>query len=277
MTDSDPQFRRRTVHGPDGTPLAVDVIGDGPPLVIVHGSISTAADWHPVARALADAFTVHLPNRRGHGPSPDGADYSFDREVDDVAAVLAAAGPGSALFGHSFGGALALSLAADAPPAALIAYEPGIRLDSPIGGESVSLVEEAIARGGAENGLVMGMRRFAGFGEEAIAEARRSPAWEQMVAMAHTWPREIGGLDRLDVAPERFARITSPALLLRGTESPAWLRETTARVAGTVPDARLVEFPGQGHDAHLSDPRLVADRIRAFLDPDRPAAGSGIA
>ncbi|MBS1907016.1 MAG: alpha/beta hydrolase [Actinobacteria bacterium] len=258
------RIEHRTVAGQDGTPLDVEVFGRERPLVIVPGSLSVAADWHQVALTLADGFTAFVMNRRGHGPSPDGTAYSFDREVDDVAAVMRAAGPDAVLFGHSFGGALALAHASAVPPAALIVYDPGIRLDEPIGGDAVPAVEEALSHD-PEEGLVMGMRRFGRFPEEAIAAAMRSPGWEHMVAMAHTWPREMRGLDELDVSPERFVRITSPTLLLRGGESPDWLRETTARLARTIPDTQLQDLAGQGHAANETAPQAVADDIRAFL------------
>lgn len=253
------------VSAPDGTPITVDVIGHGRPLVIVHGSIGLAADWHEVAHALGDEMTVYAVNRRGHGPSPDGPDYSFAHEVEDLAAVMDVAGPDAALFGHSFGGALALAYASYEPPAALIAYEPGIRLDEPIGGEAVPHVEEALSAGNQEDGLRMGMRMFAGFSEGTIAAAGQSPTWPQQVAMARTWPREMRGLDELDVSPERFARITSPTLLLRGTESPMWLQETTERQSRIIPGARLEDLPGQGHGANETAPQDVAETVRTFL------------
>lgn len=260
------KIEQRTITAPDGTPLAVDVVGDGRPLVIVHGSVGVSDDWHEVAHALAERLTVFIMNRRGHGPSPDGPDYSFDREVDDVAAVMDAAGPGAILFGHSFGGALALAYASATSPAALVAYEPGIRLEEPIGGDAIPVVEEALRTSGGDAAMILGMRLFAGFGEDEIEAAQRSPAWEQQVAMAHTWPREIRGLDELDVAPERFARITSDTLLLRGTESPPWLQETTARLARTIPNARLIDLQGQGHGASETAPQLVADPVLTLLD-----------
>jgi len=259
------RIEQRIVTAPDRTRLVVDAIGQGRPLVIVHGSLGVAADWHAVAHALADDFAVFVMNRRGHGPSSDGQNYSFGREVEDISAVMTAAGSDAALFGHSFGGALSLAYASATPPEALITYEPGIRLDEPIGGDAVPLVEEALEAGDLEGGLVMGMRAFAGFDEDVIATARQSPTWKQQVAMAATWPREMRGLDELDVSPERFARIHSPTLLLRGTESPQWLRETTARQARTIPDARLLDLPGQGHGANETAPLAVADAVRTFL------------
>ncbi|MDO4900681.1 alpha/beta fold hydrolase [Actinomyces sp.] len=97
---------QRLIPTTDGIELAVDVLGRGRPIVIIHGSLSTAAHWQAVAQPLSNHFTVFVMNRRGHGPSPEGPQHSLEHEVKDVAAVMAAAGRDAALFGHSFGGAL---------------------------------------------------------------------------------------------------------------------------------------------------------------------------
>lgn len=76
-------------------------------MVLVHGSLSTSADW----QRLADHTTAHAIDRRGYGSSGDAAHYSVERERDDVAAVLQLAGPDTILSEHSFSGFLTGSLA----------------------------------------------------------------------------------------------------------------------------------------------------------------------
>src|SRR6201999_3129162 len=105
-----PPVRRQRVTSADGTEIAVTITGAGPPLVVCPGSLATARDWQLVARALAPRMTTYALDRRGHGNSGDAPAYSLDREQDDLAAVIELAGPDVTLLGHSYGGAVALSL-----------------------------------------------------------------------------------------------------------------------------------------------------------------------
>jgi pimeloyl-ACP methyl ester carboxylesterase len=86
MTEAD--SLQTFVTSTDGTRISVTVTGRGRPLVLVHGSLSTAADWQRVADSLADHMTTYAIDRRGYGSSGDAARYSVERERDDVAAVL---------------------------------------------------------------------------------------------------------------------------------------------------------------------------------------------
>lgn len=88
---------RHEVHSSDGTPIGAVTVGSGPPLVLVHGAWNWAEHWLGVAEELADAHTCWVMDRRARASSGDGDDYSFDHEIDDIAAVLAAAGPDGGL------------------------------------------------------------------------------------------------------------------------------------------------------------------------------------
>ena len=78
-----------TVASADGTPIAVWRSGNGPPLVLVHGTAADHSRWAPVLPALAARFTVLAVDRRGRGASGDARDYALEREAEDVAAVIA--------------------------------------------------------------------------------------------------------------------------------------------------------------------------------------------
>lgn len=97
-----------TVRSSDGTRIGVHTLGSGPPVVLVHGAWNWAEHWMDVAEQLADAYTCSVMDRRARGSSGDHDEYSFDREIDDVAAVLEDAGPDSSLLGHSSGAIYAL-------------------------------------------------------------------------------------------------------------------------------------------------------------------------
>ncbi|HEX3254574.1 MAG TPA: alpha/beta hydrolase, partial [Gaiellaceae bacterium] len=114
----------------DGTPIAYERIGDGPPLVVVGGAWNTRQSATELAERLADSFTVYTYDRRGRGDSGDTEPYAVEREVEDLEAVIGAAGGSAALFGHSSGGALALETTARSVTVSRLAmYEPPYIVD----------------------------------------------------------------------------------------------------------------------------------------------------
>ena len=112
------------VRAPDGTPIAVEVRGSGPPLVLVHGSIADHTTFEGFVDVLQEHFTTYALDRRGFGDTPDTPDHRIEQDFDDVAAVVAAAadraGSPVTLFGHSYGAGCALGAGArwfwGAPP-----------------------------------------------------------------------------------------------------------------------------------------------------------------
>lgn len=116
---------RGRVVSRDGTPIAYERYGEGPPLVLVSGALGTAAGERLLGGLLARRFSVVAYDRRGRGGSGDGGPYAVEREVEDLAAVVAAAGPGAALHGTGTGGALVLAaVAAGLPAGAVTVFEP---------------------------------------------------------------------------------------------------------------------------------------------------------
>src|SRR2546427_8868498 len=105
-----------TTVSADGVRIAYARIGRGRPLVIVGGALYDHRRWLPVARLLSQQATVHVMDRRGRGGSGDAATYTSEREVDDIAAVIAAAGGSADLLGHSSGALLSIPAAGTGLP-----------------------------------------------------------------------------------------------------------------------------------------------------------------
>src|ERR1700685_572945 len=101
-------FRQQLVLSKDGTAVSYQSIGTGTPLVVIPGALAMAIDYDDFARQLAGQFTVHVVNRRGRGESGvQGGDYSVEKECEDLQAVCTATNA-TWLFGHSYGGFVAL-------------------------------------------------------------------------------------------------------------------------------------------------------------------------
>jgi pimeloyl-ACP methyl ester carboxylesterase len=109
----------------DGTTIAADRTGSGPALALVAPALATRAAFAPLAELLAPHFTVYAYDRRGRGDSGDTPPYAADREVEDLVAVIGAAGGSANVFGHSSGAVLALDAAArNVGVTKLAVYEP---------------------------------------------------------------------------------------------------------------------------------------------------------
>ncbi len=179
-----------TVASADGTRIAVWRSGSGPPLVLVHGAIGDHTRWAPVIPALEERFTVPAMDRRGRGPSGDSDAYSLEREVEDVVAVVEAAGDDVHLLGHSHGAACALEAALETDRLrTLTLYEPPLGF---LGGspEVVERLEALLAEDRRDEALTLFLTEVARQPPEAIELMRSLPTWEARLAAAHTLPRE---------------------------------------------------------------------------------------
>jgi pimeloyl-ACP methyl ester carboxylesterase len=259
-----------TVRSKDGTRLAYWQSGAGAPVVIVHGSLSTAASWRPVAERLAERHEVFVLDRRGRGRSDDGhAPYALQREVEDVEAVLDLAGPGAVLIGHSFGGAVAAETARRAQPrrlAAVALYEPGVGVGGAIAPADIDRMDTLIATGGRGAALDIGVAALDAAG--LVSTDRRPPRarWtEALLALAPTFPRELQAISVPGLDPARYTGLELPAVVLVGTRSPEPQRRNGERLAAALPDARLGWLEGVGHVAHTTAPDLVAAAVSGFL------------
>ena len=264
MTDT----RQAYVTSADGTKIAVTVTGQGRPLVISPGALNAAQDWQLLADALAPHLTTYAVDRRGHGASGDSPDHNIEREQEDIAAVLELAGPDAILLGHSYGGLVTLGLALEQPPAAFILYEPPVPIHGPIGGDAIAPFEQAIAEGDLEHALTFGTQNFLQMPEEAIKEFRRSPVWSVRASMTPTWAREVRAIDAFGDDLDRFADLTAPTLLVTGELSPPVLTDISQHLHKALPNSRLIEIPGHGHEAYLTAAQAMAEAILPFaLNP----------
>lgn len=274
-----PATVRYSVASDDGIPIAVHRSGEGPPLVLVHGTTADHTRWARVAPEFARHFTVHAMDRRGRGGSGDSDAYSIEREAEDIVAVAVQAGDDVTVLGHSYGGLCCLEAALRIPTLhRLILYEPPLPVGLPIATPEIEAEMEAlIQRDEREEALLAFFRGVVKAPEEQIAVMKEHPAWPGRVAAAHTLVREtrVEGTYRFDV--ERLRELEVPTLLLMGSDSPAFLREPTLRLSDLIPNSRIHEMAGQQHGAMDMIPTEFVRIVTSFvLGVERmPNDGSG--
>ncbi|MCS0634081.1 alpha/beta hydrolase [Streptomyces sp. LP05-1] len=280
---------RGRVASRDGTPIAYERRGEGPPVVLVGGALSTARSEAPLAGLLAGGarragdgehgeygaygghgertghpgFRVYTYDRRGRGASGDAPGYAVAREVEDLAAVLGAAGPGAHLHGDSSGGALALeAAAAGLPIGRLSVYEP------PYGTDPADRAPFARVAGRLTGLLAEGRR------EEALAfflgasmpaaeldRLRSSPAWRGLTALAPTLRYDHEVLGEGLVPGGRLGAVTARAMVVDGGSSPAWLRTAARAVSRALPRGRHRTLTGQ---TRTPAPQVLAPVLAEF-------------
>ncbi|WP_203182589.1 alpha/beta fold hydrolase [Streptomyces pratensis] len=252
----------------DGTSIAYRRRGDGPPVILVGGALSTSADGAPLAALLAPRFTVLTYDRRGRGASGDGGPYAVRREIEDLAAVAATAGERVSLFGMLSGGALALEAQAAGLPVDLLAvYEPpytpgatGLLYKS----RCTALLHRLLSNGDRGGAVELYLSRT-GVPEETIARMRRAPLWRGLEAVAHTLAYDDALLGDGSVPAGRFASVTARTLVVTGGFSTAQAHETTLALASAIPRARHRTLTGQTRELA---PHVIAPVLADFFARD---------
>lgn len=250
----------------DGTTIAFERSGSGPPLVLVHGAAGDRTRWAPILPKLQERFTVCAMDRRGRGDSDDGPSYALAREFEDVAAVVDAFDEAVSLLGHSFGGLCALEacLLSD-NVARLVLHEPSVANAAAVRPEVLAKLEERLEAGDHEGVVTALMGDVVGMSADDVDLFRRQPAFAARVAAAHTIPRELRAGSAYRFLPERFARLEVPTLILLGSESMPFDAESAFHVHRALPNSRLVLMQGVEHVAIYKDPDQVVEMVTAFL------------
>lgn len=252
----------------DGTPLAYESTGQGPAVILVSGAMSTGGTVAPLAVPLSDRFRVLVYDRRGRGESGDTAPYAVAREVEDLAALIEAAGGEASLYGISSGGVLVLEAVASGLPVRRVAvYETPFADFSEHGAKERAEYTEnltaALAQGRRGDAVELFMR-LAGAPAEMIQGARQSPMWPGMEAVAPTLAYDNAVLGDGLLPRGRLAAITVPVLAVAGDASPDWMREATRAVAEAVPNGSYRSLEGQ---THMVDPNALAPVLAEFFTP----------
>lgn len=259
-----------TVTSADGTSIAYQRSGEGPPLILVGGAMSDRASAASLAELLSSSCTVLTYDRRGRGDSGDTAPYAPEREIGDLAALIEAVGGAASVYGHSSGAVLSLEAAAHGLPITKLGlYEPPFMVDDsrpPVPDDFVATLDELAAAGRRGDAVAYFMTTGVGLPSEMVEEGRREPMWPALERLAHTLAYDgliMGDTMRGRPLPaERWSSVTIPVLVLDGGASPEWQREAAQALAEVLPNAEHRTLEGQTHGA---DPTILAPVLREFL------------
>jgi pimeloyl-ACP methyl ester carboxylesterase len=274
-----------TLRSHDGTTIAFDKTGEGPPLIVVDGALCSRAmgPGRSLAPHLRDSFTVYTYDRRGRGDSSDTQPYAVERELEDLDALIAEAGGSAYVFGLSSGAALALEAAARGSAITKLAwYEAPFIVDDsrpPVPEDIVGQFDALLARDRRGDAVRLFMR-LVGAPRIMIALMPLLPAWSRLKSVARTLPYDLtimaGRQSGKPLPPDAWSTATMPALVLVGEKSPPWFHNGMRALAGVLPDARLAIAPRQ---THMVKPKLLAPQLTDFFRTATGAeqAGSGAA
>ncbi|MDD7796284.1 alpha/beta fold hydrolase [Clostridium sp. 'White wine YQ'] len=267
-----------TVVSEDGTKIGYRSFGEGPGLIVIHGALSSSAEFMEFAEALSASFTVHVLDRRGRGLSgPQGEDYSIYKECEDVKAVQGATGA-EYIFGHSYGGLVTLEAVRKGIPVTKIAlYEPGVTVHSnPSDWTWIFEYEKAMNKKDFRGAFAFFVR---GAGHTPLT---KMPLWYakfilRMMIRGEHWKRiqkllsenlnEHKQVMSLSSTFTNYENIDTEILLISGEKSPKSVHEMMQVLRNTIPKAKSKVLAKLDHLApeNRNAPVEVAKHVKNYF------------
>lgn len=257
----------------DGTRIAYARSGDGPPLVLIHGTGIEHSYWDPVASDLGRHFTVYRVDRRGRGQSGDTAPYAIQREFEDVAAIIESIAGDVFLVGHSYGALCSLEAALlTTNISKVILNEPPMytTVEVTLPADVPAALLACVEAGEWEKVLVL-LYEVGGMSDAELHWLKSLPSWRARIQAAPTMLREILSVREYAFDPVRFKDLKMPVLLLVGGETDSVYTAATEALHASLPNSRLAVLPGQPHDAALTVPEIFVQQVLRFLQENGPA------
>jgi pimeloyl-ACP methyl ester carboxylesterase len=249
-----------TVRSEDGTDIAVERSGAGPAVVLVGGVLGDRSQQAPLAAVLAPRFTVYNYDRRGHGESGFTAPYSTDREVEDLAAVIAHTGGSACVYATSGLAVIALQATASGVPVSQLAlWEPPFIVDDSrpaAPSDYRQQLEALLAEDRRSDMVALFLTEAAGIPAAFVEQIRQSPFWGAQEAAAHTLVYDATMIGDFSI-PSAAASANVPTVVLDSGTTP-WLTSSADAVAAALPNAQRRTLAGQQHNV---EPDAIAPAL----------------
>lgn len=271
-----PNSKEETLHSKDNTIISYRTIGTGPAVIVIPGALSLAKDFDKFAYELSHHFTVHTIDRRGRAESgPRGEDYSIIKECEDIEALREQT-QAKYIFGHSFGGFIALEAARNNKYIQKVAvYEPGVSIDQSVNMNWASECETQLSQQKYLDAFIS----FAqGINPETTGKA---PRWllkiilpiaikkterQQKYDLLAGTILEHGEAARLDNTYENYREIEADVLLISGKDANVTgAGRSVSQLATVLPSAKMVLFPKLDHFGPGKKPKEVAKSVSSFF------------
>ena len=249
----------------DGTRLGFDRIGEGPPVILICGGSVTRMADAPLAAELERDFTVLNYDRRGRGDSDDTLPYAIEREIEDIDALIQAAGGSADVWGSSSGAVLGLrAAAAGLPMNKLALWEPpfipeGVPRPPE---DQVEQYERMVAEDRRGDAVEFFMTKVVGMPADFVGGARQQPWWGPTEAIAHTLAYDARIMGDYRIPLNLVGSIQVPTLVVAGGADMPWMRDTAAALADALPNGEARFLDGQGHDVDMT---VLAPVLKEFF------------
>jgi pimeloyl-ACP methyl ester carboxylesterase len=263
----------RTVTSKDGTQIVFDQYGEGPTLILVAGALGVRSP-HPMSRQLSELLSEHFTvidyDRRGRGDSGDTPPYAVQREVEDLEALIDAAGGSAFLYGLSSGAVLALEAASRLPGKVkkLAMYEPPFIVNDsrpPVPKDYVDQLNAAIAAGRPGDAVEIFMTKAILIPPEFVAQMRNAPMsesfgeetavkppeWADMEKVAHTLAYDgmlMGDtMSGKPLPPKKWSTNSAQTLVITGGNSESFFHDGARALVNELTHAQHRILEGQDH------------------------------
>lgn len=243
----------------DGTPIAWSARGTGPAVVVVNGAFARAVDSAGLVDALVAAgFRGVAWDRRSRGDSGDTRPYAPEREAEDLAAVIGAAGGDASVLGHSSGAVLALFAAAHGVPVRhLYLSEPPFRFGVDLPAADLPDRLQALVDGNdPETAVTTFQVEGIGLPAGMVEQIRASPMFDALVPLAQSTVHDAILTAAVETPTAAMCGVSAPVTILLGAETFPVLDAAARRLAEAMPAAELVEVPESRQ--HRPDPVATA-------------------
>ncbi len=270
-------FTIHTTTSKDGTIIGYKQTGTGEGLIICHGGARSSQHYEDLALALADRFTVYIPDRRGRGCSGDeGPHYGLRQAVEDLEAVIQVTSP-DFVFGHSAGAMIALETMLTHPVKRLAVYEPPISVNNSFPFGWIPDFENALRNGDKIKAMAISLK-----GLNIVEGIGKLPLWaivlfiqalslterkgQRMMDLIPTLNADIHMAQQLDSKVKRYRELTIPVSLMAGAKSPEHFHIGLKALAAVLPESDINIFDWMDHYSPEGNVVAIANHLKRFFE-----------